>query len=122
MYFRCDRQPDGKISEWYAVDALPEEWPEGTKTNFYSHTDNKMFTVPGDEYRYFEMADGALCHNCNDVIDKSWMLYAHMQDGSGRCLCRSCWGDINHGKLNLPVLDENGRPLYRLRNSPIFGD
>lgn len=121
MYFKCERQADGHFSGWTMVAGLPDEWPDGSMVNIYSPSGNRLYNVPGDPVRYYECMDGAICHNCGSLIDKSWELHAEMRVDREENLCKKCWGAINHGKLDLPQL-VGDRPLYRLKNSPVYRD
>lgn len=121
MIFKRHRQDDGKLTDWYEVDSLPETWPDGATVGIYPHSGNRIYNVPGDRERYYEMLDGAECHNCGVLIDKSTYLHAELRTDREVCLCKECWGRINHGEFDIPTL-EDGQPLYRLVNSPIYRD
>ena len=121
LYFKCERQPDGHFSEWSIIASLPEEWPEGATVALYPDSGNRIYNLPGDRERYYEMIDGAVCHNCGSLIDKSVELHAETCVDREKNLCKKCWGAVNHGKLDLPQVIGH-HPLYRIRNSPIYGE
>lgn len=102
MYFQRVRRSNGTYSDWSAVAGLPDEWPEGSVTEIYHQTGNRVYYVPGDRVRYFEMLDGAVCHHCGAVIDKHWMFHAERIEDRDKCLCRSCWNAVHSGTLDLP--------------------
>lgn len=104
------------MSDWLVVKELPEEWPTGATVSIYPHTGNRMYNVPGDCVRYYEMLDGSTCHNCGGLIDKAGEIHAEDKVDRERNLCKKCWSDINHGNLDLPQIIDN-YPIYRLRNT-----
>ena len=80
-----------------------------------------MYLLPDDSVRFYTLDNGAICINCGKPIDKSRELCAEDRRDSQRCLCKHCWGGINSGSIDLPTLCE-GKPIYRLVNSPILGN
>ncbi len=118
IYQKRIRLANGKLTGWYIIDRLPEHWPMESMVNIYLPSGNRLYNVPDDSARYYEILHGAICHNCGSVIDKSCELHAEAVADSEMNLCKKCWSAINHGELDLPqVIDD--RPLYRLRNNPV---
>ncbi len=115
IYFHRVRRPDGTWPEWSVIAALPDEWPEGSTADICQYTGNRIYYVPGDGVRYYEMLDGAVCSQCGTVIDKSWMFHVEAREDRDKCLCRKCWGAVTGGRLDLPQAIGD-MPLYLLKN------
>lgn len=116
MYFKCEKRPDGSLTEWAIIAALPEEWPPGATVGMYPHSGNKIYNVPGDQVRYYEMMDGTLCQNCKTIIDKTVQIHAEDRVDRERCLCQKCWQALYNSEEE-PQTSTTVLPLYRLRNS-----
>ncbi|MDR2882899.1 MAG: hypothetical protein LBU98_03885 [Alistipes sp.] len=117
IYFQRVRRPDGAYAQWNVIAGLPDEWPEGSITEIYWQTGNRLYYVPGDHVRYYEMLDGAVCRHCGRFIDKSWMFHAESLADRDKCLCGKCWNAVGRDEPNFPKAIGD-LPLYRLKNGP----